>query len=564
MYFKDLIDIPKNSTKIVIKTNKSGTYVNYEYDRIYLPEKKYTIVKRTTIGKVSDEDNTKMYPNNNYIKYFGVYEKEEELEEVERSSCLKVGSYIVFNKIVKEYDLEKKLFDIFDKDAYLLLDFCIYSIVTEDNVAQYYEDYTYNHPLMTSYMKRYSDSSISKLFKDVTKEKIVNFLVKWNEGRNREEKVYISYDSTSKVCQAGDIDLVEPGYSKDKETEPVINYSIAYDCKNQEALFYENYPGSLTDTIQIEAMIEKAKALKYSNLGFILDRGYFSKKNIKMLDDNEYEFIIMMKGKKDLVSEEVLNIKGSFEADWDNLNTKYSIFGTTIKRKLYEDDSKDRYMHIYFNHNLEAQERSKILNKVMQLQENLEKRIGMKIENPKTYEKYFNLTMGKDKKLCMYKAKREEIKREMDTAGYFVIVTSEEMTSNEALNLYKSRDVSEKLFRADKAFLGNGAYRVESNEAQETKVFVEFIALTLRNKFYRYLKEEMKEGKSNELTVPAAIRELEKIELIKLIDNQYELDHSNTKTQKRILKACKIDSTIFKDNVEKLKKTLKNLSQVKT
>ena len=40
--------------------------------------------------------------------------------------------------------------------------------------------------------------------------------------------------------------------------------------------------------------------------------------------------------------------------------------------------------------------------------------------------------------------------------GYFVIVTSKQMTAEEALELYKSRDVSEKLFRGDKSYLGNG------------------------------------------------------------------------------------------------------------
>ena len=47
------------------------------------------------------------------------------------------------------------------------------------------------------------------------------------------------------------------------------------------------------------------------------------------------------------------------------------------------------------------------------------------------------------------------IERENSLSGYFCIITSEKMTANEALNFYKSRDVSEKLFRGDKSYLAD-------------------------------------------------------------------------------------------------------------
>ncbi len=52
---------------------------------------------------------------------------------------------------------------------------------------------------------------------------------------------------------------------------------------------------------------------------------------------------------------------------------------------------------------------------------------------------------------------------------YFSIVTSERMTAKEAIDLYKSRDASEKLFRGDKSYLGNSCLRVHSDEAAKEK-----------------------------------------------------------------------------------------------
>ena len=66
-----------------------------------------------------------------------------------------------------------------------------------------------------------------------------------------------------------------------------------------------------------------------------------------------------------------------------------------------------------------------------------------------------------------------------------------------------------------------------------------FIALIIRCKLYTALKDKIVEmvKKPNYLTVPAAIRELEKIEMTRQTDNVYRLDHAVTAKQKKILKA---------------------------
>jgi hypothetical protein len=57
----------------------------------------------------------------------------------------------------------------------------------------------------------------------------------------------------------------------------------------------------------------------------------------------------------------------------------------------------------------------------------------------------------------------------------------------------------------------------------------------IRNKMYTSLFDKMKRlnKKTNYMTVPAAIKELEKIELTRQADNVYCLDHAVTKTQKK-------------------------------
>ena len=146
------------------------------------------------------------------------------------------------------------------------------------------------------------------------------------------------------------------------------------------------------------------------------------------------------------------------------------------------------------------------------------------------------------------------IDQEIRLCGYFVIITSEDMTAEEALTLYKSRDSSEKLFRGDKFYLGDKAERVYGSESLDTKVFIEFVALIIRNKIYTCLKDEMikNDRKLNFMTVPAALRELDKIEMVKGADNEYRLDHAVTATQKAILSAFGMTADDIKRKAKEL------------
>ena len=143
-------------------------------------------------------------------------------------------------------------------------------------------------------------------------------------------------------------------------------------------------------------------------------------------------------------------------------------------------------------------------------------------------------------------------------SGYFVIVTSRNMTAKEAIDLYKSRGTSEKMFRGDKSYLGDKSMRNRGNESASSKIFVEFIALIIRCRIYTLLQKEKErlDKTPNYMTVPTAIKELEKIEIIKGLDWKYRLDHAVTKNQKMILSAFKMDSNSIRKYANDLSEML--------
>lgn len=559
MYLDCVVDVPDAPGKIS-KITKGGTvYVRYVAERTYNSEKKYTSPNHRVIGKMVSDN--KMIPNENFLKYFGDVDLPELKRDSKRSSCLRIGTFLVIRKIMEEYklpDILSKYLGV--KDCGLFLDLAAYSIVTENNAAQYYPDYAFNHPLFTERMHMYSDSKISDFLAGIEDSQRIGFLNEWNANRDHREKIYISYDSTNKNCQAGELRMVEFGHPKEDKGLPVFNYSIAYDTNNQEPLFYEQYPGSIVDVSQLQHMLEKAQGYGYKHVGFILDRGYFSKENIGYMDRCGYDFVIMVKGMNSLVRELILEKRGTFEEDRDCHIRDYRVFGTTIKRQLYVTDKEERYFHLYYSEQKACAEKEQIESRIERMAKCLEQWKGQVRTIADGFKTYFDLEIYEpDGTFLFAREKKETIIEDKRLCGYFAIVTSERMSAREALELYKSRDASEKLFKGDKAYLGNKSLRVASDQAAAGKIFIEFVALIVRNRIYTLLKEEMRklDQKPNYMTVPAALRELEKIEMVRMTDDKYRMDHAVTATQKTILNAFGIDISYIRKATAELTELLR-------
>lgn len=540
MFYEFTVEIASVEGKKVIQKKKGSKnqYVLLETSRTYDPKKKVTLPRRVCIGRVCEKDPSLMYPNEKFLKLFPSFVVPEERQEAGRSCCLKVGTYMVIKAVLKEQGLDKILEQRLQGKAGLFMDLMAYLIVDEDNAGQYYPDYAYNHPLFTPNMKIFSDATVSRLFHDIDMDQIIGFLDDWNKEQDHRQRIYISYDSTNKNCQAGDIDILEFGHAKDDKNIPIFNLAVAYDKTNKKPLFFEQYPGSICDVTQLKYLIDKVKTYGYKHIGFVLDRGYFSRDNIRYMDKNGYQFILMVKGCKPLVSSLIEARRGKFEEDRTCHIPATSVYGTTIEAPLFSED-KQRFFHLYYKPEKAAFERWALEKKLENMSAALRECLGKEVPADSAFSHYFDLTKDDASCLVTFSEKQDVVTRELRLCGYFCIVSSEKMSATDAYFLYKGRDPSEKLFRADKTFIGSRSMRVHSKESLSAKVWLEFCALIIRNRIYNLLKDEMirLKVKKNFMTVPAAVKELDKIEMVRRNGGLYRLDHGISSTQKIILRS---------------------------
>ena len=558
-YYSGLVDYPHDNHKVTKKMAENGKYyVRLETDRKYNPEKKYNVPVRVTIGVLDENDNTKMHPNENFKIYFPDVKIEKEDEESNRSQCLRVGAYSLIKNIFNETKLNDIINPLFKEKSGLIKDLVSYEIIEESNVMQHFEDYEYNHPLFNENMHIYSDSSVSDLLsKNITPDDINTFINAWTKINKSKGKVYISYDSTNSNCQAMDIDLCEMGHAKLNPAKPIVNLSIAFDEDNKIPLFYELYSGSIPDISCIETMINKAKGFGFNDACFILDRGYFSKNNIRNIVKQGYDFLIAARNREGFIDDLISECDLSFKSNRKNRVNNQNIYGTSYKKKLFGLND-EVYVHVFFNAGKYPSILQNVENDIAIHAERLNK-LKFEIIDPDFKDSYHELIIDKDNKLIAFRENEKVIEDIEKYLGYFVLITSEKMTYAEAFNKYSGRDQSEKLFKSGKSFLGGDAYRVHTKQSLESKTLITFIALIIRNAIYNKLMSEkylINEPDNNIFSVPEAIKQLEKIEMIKYNDT-YRLSSALSRNQKKLLKAFNMNSGSILMEAQYIAETLK-------
>lgn len=554
-----VIPIPKKEQlgngNIIFDSRPNVTYVLWEYEKTYHPEKKYNTKKRYTIGKLKDENH--LIPNDNFKELF------PDLLPVEKrkNNVLHFGMYLLIQALCKKLNIKEYLSKTFSpSDVEFILDFASYSIVTASNVSVAYPAYAAEHALFENNLKIKSDSSISRFFEDMDEEHKVEFLKNWNLDRNIKEEAYIYYDSSNYKCQAGDIDIVEVGKLKTGSFGTMYNKAIGYNSTENRIVFYEDYNGSVVDVSQLKHFIDKLTSIGYNKFTTILDRGYFSKSNLEYLDKKDIDFIIMMKGKKPFVKSLVKEHGESIKTSGECVISDYNVQGATIKQKLYENDSTDRYIHLYFSPEIYNEDFTKIMETINEYKSLLKSKINTTYTPDEEITEYIQCNFDKKGLLKSFELKKNVLTEELSYLGFFAIVTSREMTAEEAITRYKKRDSSENIFFFDKTGLGNSCTRTHSNNSTKSKSFVEFIALLFRHEIYTLLQHEKQEKglKFNYLNVPGTIREINSIKVELWKNKQYNLSQALTRTQKNILNAFSITEEDVKAAVKEFNERVFN------
>ena len=533
--------------RTVVTSSKSGKYVYLTQKVVYDPKRKCSHPKRIAIGKLNEEG--LLIPNTNYFDLFP--EVEKLVDPTKRSDFISVGPHFVVKAIASQLQLDDLLTSIFKEDTDKILDVATYMMMTENGAMTYFEDYGYDHSLFSG--DNFTDNTIGNLLKSLKVKDIDLFIRAWIKMHIK-DSIYILYDSTNMNSTAGSLELAEYGHAKDDESLPQINLSLGYDQSDQTPLFYELYPGSIIDNTECKKMVERAKHYGCDKVGFILDRGYFSLQNIRYFERNGFDYLLMSKGNAKFIKEVIEEYGAVLKNGYSYYIKDHSLYGLTAEKKLFKT-GKTQYIHLYYDGLKAEKEKLEINDFYEKMDEKLETKLKQKLireKDVKSYKKYYRLRFDNNGYLISYQRKDKQLRELINKTGYFTIISSQKMDAKEALEIYRDRDAIEKVFRMEKSYLGCGVFRVHSVERLESKVFLSFIALIIRNEIHKRLKPLYQKDRKD-FTVPKTLRQYERIGITKLSDDQYHIRYNLTKKQKQVIGIFGLKESDYKTFANKIK-----------
>lgn len=546
------------SDRIVpIPTDKHVIFKSYVYltvESTYMPEKKYNTHKRVSIGKAIDDST--MHPNSRYYEF---YPDPDALDEPdpESSDVQRVGAKAAVEALFISLKLDSTLSDVFDSStAHMIHDLASYMCLSAGCAMQHYPSWRYDHPGFAD--TNVCDTTVSRFFKnDISWKDTEKFLKKWNEGRDKDCRIYVNFDSTNFGTEAQGVELAEFGYAKDDPTIPQINLAVAAQTETGLPLMYDLYAGSITDVSEVSYVIQMAQRFGYENLGFIFDRGYLSQANVHQLREMGYDFLIMLKSSNACARRAISMCHDQLKNGWDPrlLLENDGIYGMTVEDKLFAKDDRKSWIHVFYDPKREFREKAEFMQELKVFEDQLKEGIQSGTLNEETGKKfahYYDLKL-ENGIVTGYQINRENVEEKLSMLGCFAICSTEEMSAQEALDNYRQRDAVEKLFESIKSEMGARRPGVYLDESLNSKIFVLFIAAIIRSQIFYQLKPLRKsENERKKYTVPAVIHELEKIIAIRNEKGKFERRRCLTGTQKKILKQFGISEAELDDYVKKI------------
>jgi transposase len=300
------------------------------------------------------------------------------------------------------------------------------------------------------------------------------------------ESELLCYDITSISSYATANEYVRWGHNRDKEKLPQINLAMLFGQKSGMAAYYRRMPGNITDVTTLKTTMDSLDFLGKIRLYFVLDRGFYSEKNIDALLEKRYHFALMVRTDRVWVREiidqyydQVANPERYRETDGGEVLYMIS--------HLYKWNGCRCYAHLFYNATRAAEDFDKLNKKLVACKGELES-YDSRDEHKELYDRFFIIKRTPKRGLSVTYNTEEIQKYRKRYAGFFCILTNVKTDSGELLEIYRRRDIVENCFDDLKNGLDMKRIRIHTSEAMDSRLFIQFLSLILLSKIRMVIK----------------------------------------------------------------------------
>jgi transposase len=315
---------------------------------------------------------------------------------------------------------------------------------------EHYHTQSYSRELFPN--AQMSDKLLSQLLLTIGRQRglVTKVMQHFTQGKH-----FLLMDATQVLSMSSTLESAQIGYNASGGYDPHINLMYLFSTDAQLPVFYRLVPGNVRE---VSAMALTIKESQVKNAVIVADKGFYSKINIKQLDDEKLQYIIPLKRSSKLIDYTPMETKG---------RKGFTNFLQYNERIIW-------YSSIQINDNQRV-----ILFLDEDLQRNEQKDYLARVEK--------NLDQKPEKQTDAYTLENYHLKAQQ--IGTIALLTNldPKNTPQQIYEFYKCRAAVEILFDTFKNILFADVTYTRSNEALEGWLFINHIALIFYYRLYKRL-----------------------------------------------------------------------------
>ncbi len=375
---------------------------------------------------------------------------------------------------------------------------------------------------------------ISEILESLGTDGKQTFLSKWM--RKMVENDYVCYDVTSVSSYSQLNEYIKWGHNRDREKLPQLNLAMLYGQKSALPIYYQRIPGSINDVSTLRNLIATFKALEVDKLHYVMDKGFYSKRNVDALVESRDRFTLSVPLNNKWLQKEIDVIHGSIHGPEGYRRLDDEVLYVHSRLHPWGETSRRCYLHLYYNATNRAAAVDRFNEDLVDYKRELESDSPV-ADHQEAYDTYFILKTTPKRGLKV-SYNTEAVGAYMNRyAGFQALLSNGIKDPVEAMRVYRDKDVVEKCFDDLKNSLDMKRLRMHSSATVDGRLLVQFVALILISA----IRKEMRINALVErYTVRELLREMETVTRVRYSGKYGDILTEVTKSQREILKALDI------------------------
>jgi len=386
------------------------------------------------------------------------------------------------------------------------------------------------------------NQAVTEFLRSFGRDDILKFLKAWLKGSK--DDGYLCYDITSVSSYSGRNGYVEWGHNRDGERMEQVNLALLSGQDSDIPFYYKLLPGSLHDSRTLKEMLSELSALKAGKVRLMMDKGFYSKANITAMQGMGCKFVIPIPSTLRIRDELVDEVRDGLQMP-DNIvqETDGFVYGVTVRRPFC---GKRTYYHVYLDTSAQQESANAFVAHIRELRGELERNEPDGAHEDE-YKRFFTVSDTPKRGRVVRLIGQNVMDYRDRYAGYWILMTNCEKDAGKALAQYRRRDMIEKNFDDMKNELDMKRLRIQGTEAMESRTFIQFIALALKQRILKMAKESVLESSPtsknlhSKYTVREIFSRLESYQEISFTGKYKTVRPSLTKAQAEIFSTFGID-----------------------